>query len=136
MTAAKSDAELRQLAMDIANGKVFTSNHIPAKEYDRLPLIFLPLVMMNDQQRLRFVNDPPGMVYQYWGEDMLSYGFDGYPTFASYRVLPQAEYDRLQPMVREAMSLVVGFVAGAPAAAAHLKEEQSDHRPGQHPQNE
>lgn len=136
MTAAKSDAELRQLAMDIANGKVFTSNHIPAEAYDRLPVIFLPIALMDDQQRLRFVNDPPGMVYQYIGEDMCAYGTDGYPTFTSYRRLSQAEHDRIQPMVREAMSLVAGFVAGAPAAAAHLKEEQSDHRPGQHPQNE
>lgn len=112
-TTAKTDAELRQLAMDIANGKVFTSNHIPPDDFRRLPTVFLPLAMLDDTARQAFVAEPPGLIYQYWGVDMATYGADAYPTFFSFCCLNQEEYDRFRPLVREAFALVEGFIADA-----------------------
>ena len=112
MTAVKTDAELRTLALDIASGKVFTSNHIPSDDFRRLPTVFLPLALLDDAARQAFVANPPALIYQYWGVDMTTYGADGYPTFVSYCQLNQEEYDRFRPLVAEAFALVENFVAG------------------------
>ena len=86
----KTEQELRQLAVDIKSGAVFTTNHMPTSDEHMIGSIFMPLMLMNEEQHKDFIDKKPGMVYEYL-EKAMPRSVNGYPTFMSFEFLTEEE---------------------------------------------
>jgi hypothetical protein len=111
-----TDEELKQLAQDIVDKKVFTSNHLPQDDPMLLGCVFIPLVMMNDEQQAEFIEKKPGMVYEYLDKAM-PMGIDNFPCFMSMRYVTEDEYSKLRTFYEELKA------AQAPTAAPAAPEQ-------------
>ena len=59
----KTDAELRDIALDIEGGSIFTDRHLRPNEHDRmLRSIFMPLALMDEERLDKFVKSEPGLI--------------------------------------------------------------------------
>lgn len=58
-----TDDEIKQLADDIYRGRVFTDRHV--QNPDDIPRVFIPLVLIDDEQREELNANPPGLIYEY-----------------------------------------------------------------------
>ena len=58
------DFELRRLAMDILDGRVYTDSHIPENETHALGRVFMPLMFMDADAKAKFLEEKPGMIYE------------------------------------------------------------------------
>ena len=96
----KTDEQLKQLAKDIHTGVVFTSNHLPQEDPMLLGAVFMPLVMMSDQQQQDFVAQNPGMVYEYI-EKAGPRSMNGYPMFMSFQFITIDEYEKVRVFYEE-----------------------------------
>jgi len=97
----KTDAELRQLAADAVEGRVFGSWMVG--DTASLPLVFMPLALgaqlPKDTQH----------VYEYL-EKAGPRGINGYPSFFSFHVLVKDEAERLQPLIDELVEQKKAFL--------------------------
>ena|SRR5271157_157264 len=91
----KTDEQLKQLAKDIFTGLVFTNNHIPPDDPMALGIVFMPLVMMNDEQQAEFTAKQPGMVYEYL-DKAGPREMNGLPMFTSLQFITVDEYEKLR----------------------------------------
>lgn len=96
-----SNKDIAKLALEIYRGEIFTDRHIREGEgQDVLGMIFMPLIMMNDDQRQELIDNPPGLVYEY----RASAGpraINGYPMFSSCRFLAQEAADKVWKKYKE-----------------------------------
>jgi len=104
----KTDAELKQLALDMYAGKVFTDRHFrnPEEANRLLPMVFLPLAFMTEVQIRKL--DGAGMFYEYLDQAAPN-GINGYPIFFSCKVLKASELVRLERLyarIHEALAEV------------------------------
>lgn len=76
--------ELKQIALDIHKGLIFTDRHIT--EPATLPGVFTLLLFMTEQQRDKLETDPPGLVFEYLAKAG-SMTMNGEPTFLSLQML-------------------------------------------------
>jgi len=79
-----TEKEATELAKDIYSGLVFTDRHIQFKL--DFPLIFMSFALMEDEDRQELVDNPPGMVYQYYA-NALPRTINGNPCFLSCQLL-------------------------------------------------
>jgi hypothetical protein len=94
----KTDAELRQLAMDIVENKVFTDRHLNENEASMLGQVFMPIIFMSEEQTKKVFEDV-GMVYEYYSEAGPR-GINGLPVFMTVRFLSSDESNRIAPMIK------------------------------------
>ena len=97
---SRSSAELRQLAMDIASGSVFTSGQVRETSQDMLGLIFMPLIFMSDERRKELTKAKIVMIYEYIREAGQR-SINGYPIFMSCHMLDKTDAARVWELVRE-----------------------------------
>lgn len=107
-----TDEELRALARDVAEGRVFTDRHI--RDAGLFASVFMPLVFMDDEYRARLEANPPGLVYEYL-EKAGPRSVNGYPMFLSLRLLSQPDAVRMFDFYTEYQKRVADF-----AGAAHV----------------
>lgn len=102
-----TDAELGQLALDLAGGRVFTDRDV--RHAEDVPAVFMPLIFMDrrDLARLTVAMEDGAVLYEYLSR-ALPTGVDGMPCFASMRVLDPAEADTVRRRV-----LAIREAAGA-----------------------
>ena len=86
---SRSDDEIRALAVDVIEGKVFGSWMVPHEDSDLLGSIFMVLNFLDLDGR-----EDIGHVYEYLGEAG-GRGVNGYPSFMSIRYLNKEECRRL-----------------------------------------
>lgn len=96
----KTDEQLKQLAKDIFTGLVFTNNHIPPDDPMALGIVFIPLVMMNDEQQKDFESKKPGMVYEYL-DKAGPRSMNGLPMFMSFQFVTEDEYVKVRAFYEE-----------------------------------
>ena len=77
-------AELKQIALDIHKGLIFTDRHIT--EPATLPGVFMLFLFMTEQQRDKLETDPPGLIFEYLAKAG-SRAINGEPTFLSLQML-------------------------------------------------
>ncbi len=79
----KEDSELKQIAMDLCDGKIFCDLHLSDRK-SNLPLVFLPIAFgaFKDEEDVKNI----GLVYEYLSEAGPR-GINGFPNFTSMRVL-------------------------------------------------
>ncbi len=101
---------LRQLALDIVEGKVFTTNwHMPKEALDLVPQVFMPILFMTAAQKRKVGR--LGLLYEYI-DKAGPWSINGYPIFFSMRVLNRRDLRRLVPLVLEAKQQREAFVRG------------------------
>jgi hypothetical protein len=90
----RSDVDLKQIAMDIVNGHIFCSLSIPQHDADVLPLVFMPLSLASSDYGKWCVDNQIHVLYEYMGK-RLKMGVNGYPIFASMRLLSKSDAERM-----------------------------------------
>lgn len=81
------EKELTQLAKDIVNNLVFTSNHINPNENDLIGNIFMPLLLGATSDMSQGQINDIGMIYEYYKNNSGGWAINGYPTFFSCRFI-------------------------------------------------
>jgi len=111
MDLDKSDVELKQLAIDLAQGRIFTDRDI--RDPSMLGVVFMPLIFMDEKLVKELKAEPPGLVYEYLSAAG-SRSINGMPCFFSCRMLSKADADKVYEMARrvvEAECKAVGLEA-------------------------
>ncbi len=83
---SQSEEFLTQLAKDIVNNLVFTSDHMPHEKLETLGIVFMPLLLGALQHYSEEAVKDIGMIYEYYKQACPT-SINGYPTFISFRIL-------------------------------------------------
>jgi hypothetical protein len=89
-----NEKELKQLALDVVEGRVFGTWNMKSCEHD-LPLVFMPLALMTEP-----LPEDTAHIYEHL-DKAGPMSVNGMPTFVSCRILLKEDSDKLMPMVRE-----------------------------------
>lgn len=90
----KTEQELKQLALDISDGKVFGSWDIPEGQDHMLGSIFMVLLFLTEDQR----KEKPHAIYEYF-DKAGPRSVNGFPIFMSCHYLSKEETTQLQALV-------------------------------------
>lgn len=109
---AKTDEEIRQLAVDAEGGLVFTDRHINKNEDPGiLGSVFMPLAFMDGGQKKSFQEDVAsgkiGLIYEEM-EKAMPRSINGYPIFMSMKYLSKDEADRFFEAIKQLREFVEG----------------------------
>jgi hypothetical protein len=100
---------LRQLALDLVEGRAFSSMQIRPEDIHLAPSVFMPLAFGDVRDLARSgVTD----VYQYV-DKAAAHGINGYPMFSSMHCIYKEESPRLLELIREAQAHRKEFVEAA-----------------------
>ena len=102
-----TDSELKQLAVDIAEGKVFGSWMV--KQTDLLPMIFLPL-SFGGAEKLKDIE--VWSLFEY-SEKALGNQIKGHPVFPSFKYLTKDDCEKLNPMLEKLKLMKQEFLNGS-----------------------
>ena len=101
--------EIRKLALDIAEERVFGSWMIPEDELDNtLAIVFMPLALGGEKN----LPEDASVLYEYLDKSKHK-TTKGYPIFVSMKVLSQSELAQLIPLVTKIKSLKEEFLKGS-----------------------
>ena len=91
--------ELKRLAVDIVEGKVFGTWNIPSEDRNLVPLIFVPLCFIDEKQFRKLKSRKVAHVYEY----LYKAGprsVNGYPIFFSCRFLTRKDWKKVVRYIR------------------------------------
>lgn len=110
---AKSEEEIRRLAVDIVSGQVFTSAHIRGNDVENLlRLIFMPLVFMTDDDIEVMKKNHIHVLYEYYSKAGPR-SINGYPIFMSFHVLDEADAAKVWTMMKKFEAKTLNFLGGS-----------------------
>lgn len=101
--------ELRGLAVDVVDGRVFTSDQV---ETEMLRSVFMAVHFMNQETIDKWENEPenaPALLYEYISEAG-PMAINGYPVFTSFRILLAADTALFRKYVQEYLAMRKQFV--------------------------
>ena len=78
-----TDDEIRKLAEDMYKGLIFTDRHLENQK--ELPMVFMPLALMDKELIGELVKNPPGMIYEYL-DKAGPMAINGMPMFLSLKM--------------------------------------------------
>jgi hypothetical protein len=105
---AKTDAEIKDLAMQLFRGEIFTSWMIAAHDINLLPNIFMPLVFIDEITRKEFIRD--GIVHFYGlYSEAVNMNINGYPIFYSMGMLNTEDGERVNQKLKQITELMSGI---------------------------
>jgi hypothetical protein len=102
-----TDDELKQIAIDLFEGRIFTDRHLKSMEDARMVFMLIPLGA--------FAEAPPeyidniGMIYEYLSEAGPR-SVNGYPSFLSLRVLSKEQTEKMLNFYDEYIKLKESFI--------------------------
>lgn len=102
----KTDQELKKLAIDIADGKIFTDRHL--RDINQLSMVFMILALMEENDYNSFIHEV-GLIYEYMSEAG-PMSINGMPIFMSVRRLSIEEAQKVDSFYKEYMSFKEGFL--------------------------
>lgn len=112
-----TDEELRQLAVDVEDGKVFGSWMIPEEHLDvQLPIVFLPFYWGAAE---KIKDQDVSVIYEYVDRTKRKTP-NGYPVFTSFRTLTKEECDKLGKLITRLRQIKQAFLA------LEIKEDNND----------
>lgn len=94
-----SDEQVKEFALGIIEGSIFTEMHVRPQDRNLLGMIFMPLMFMelSPEERGAYEKAPPGMCYARTGSrNTAGRSINGYPIFWSCAFLSRADTDRVQ----------------------------------------
>lgn len=92
----KKPVDLKQLAMDLYENKVFTDRHLLSSGNDYLiPSVFMPVALGAFSGKTQEeIKAEVGMIYEYYSEAGPR-GINGYPCFFSFRILSPEDTEKM-----------------------------------------
>jgi len=78
-----TDDEIRKLAEDMYKGLIFTDRHLENQK--ELPMVFMPLALMDKELIGELIKNPPGMIYEYL-DKAGPMAINGMPMFLSLKM--------------------------------------------------
>lgn len=101
--------KIKQLAMDIVDGKVFGSWMMRDGDDRLMPTIFMPVMFMPEWWALECVRDKISQVYEYQSEAMPR-GVNGYPCFGSMRLIDRNDVAKLDIAINKLVAMKQAFM--------------------------
>lgn len=83
----RDKTELKQIAIDILAGRIFTDRDVP--ESLDIENCFMILILLKSEQVRELSADPPGLIYEYVSEAIKGRTINGMPIFFSMRMINQ-----------------------------------------------
>jgi hypothetical protein len=90
----KSYSEIKQIAVDMAENKIFSNLHINKLDYSHMIMVFMPLIFLDEEQRKNLAKQKYVFAYEYYSEAGPR-GVNGMPTFTSVRFLNEEDYQTM-----------------------------------------
>lgn len=100
--------ELKQIAIDIVDGKIFSSLSI--KNPSELGFIFMPLALGAFSEKTKEEIEDVGILYEYMSES--SRTINGNPSFLSFRFLSKKDSETVISLIKEYQKIKEGFANG------------------------
>jgi hypothetical protein len=97
---------IKNLALGIFKGEVFTNNHVDGSDLHLLPSIFLPLETLPEGKEKELVVHPPSMVYAYVKDALSNRTINGYPVFCTACLLWKQDTEALALQYKNLMAAV------------------------------
>lgn len=94
---SKTPEELKQIAIDIRAGRIFTDRHI--QNLDDLSMVFMVFLFMKKEDIEDLRQSGVGLVYEYMEEANKHRSINGYPIFMSHKYLNIEDCKKLQEIV-------------------------------------
>ena len=105
-----NDKELKQLAIDISEGKVFGTFHMRPDDMERnMAVVFMPLVFMNEKQRKKLEDEKVAHFYEYI-DQAGPRSVNGMPCFFSMRNIDQENWEKVVKYIKEYETRVSSFL--------------------------
>lgn len=92
MKEPKTDEELKQIALDIYSGKIFSDRDCPDEHSVRT--VFMPLALMDNEQLQELVNDKAAFIYEYL-DKAGPMACNGMPMFLSFKYLAEDDLEKV-----------------------------------------
>ena len=106
----KTDQELKQLAADIYENKVFTDRHLQERERDhQVGLTFYPVLFGAFDDMKEEEQKEISMLYEYM-DKAASRSCNGHPIFMSVRFLTKKEHERMNYFYEEYRAIKESFL--------------------------
>jgi len=102
------ETELRQLALDIADGKVFGSWSLWGTQH-LLQIVFMPLAFMSREDLEAMTEKKVVHLYEYLSEAGPRC-INGYPIFTSFRTITEKEWEWLVPVIEKLLKHKESFL--------------------------
>ncbi len=103
------DKELKQLAIDIVEQKVFGTFHMNKCEIAHLSSVFMPLLFIDKKQSEKLTAKKIVHLYEYYSE-ALPVGVNGMPCFMSMRNIVQKDWQKIVRYIAEYKIKVKSFL--------------------------
>ena len=87
-----SDKELRELAISLYKGEIFTDRHL--RKNDNIGSTFVPLMLLDQETIDDWKTNPPGLIYEFM-KKASPIGINGNPIFFSMRLLTVEDTKKL-----------------------------------------
>lgn len=84
----KTDADLKKIAVDLFEGKIYTDRHIP--EGESLAMVFMPIALGAFQNTTEEEIKNIGLIYEYL-DQAGPRSINGMPNFFSFKMLTRSE---------------------------------------------
>jgi hypothetical protein len=102
---SKSDKEIKELALDLFNGRIFVDRQIPKGQEDLIMMIFMPLVFSGEELGKWMKKNNIDLIYGRM-TDTMPRSINGYPIFDSIAFLDKADTVRLFEKHKEISDLI------------------------------
>jgi hypothetical protein len=97
--------EIKQLATDIFQNKVFTDRHIPSNQRDIIPSVFMVIALGGLANCSKSYVKDIGMIYEYLDKASPT-GINGYPIFVSVRLASKADAEKVWELYNQMKAAV------------------------------
>lgn len=88
----RTNETLKEIALGLYKGEIFTSMQVPEHETHLLPVIFMPLMAMSTED-LKSREEVPYVVFSHMKHTLGSRGINGFPIFSACEFLTKEEFD-------------------------------------------
>ena len=117
--------ELKQLAADIVENKVFGTFHMGKDHMGSMNSVFLPLVFMEEKDKQEMSDNKIVHLYEYHSE-ATSFAVNGWPCFLSFRQISKDDWTKLIEYMKEYEEKVKTFLDEDSVEQKILKEQPDD----------
>ena len=103
------EKELKQLAIEISENKVFGTFHIKDCTVDKTTMVFMPLLFMEDESKQELIDNEITHIYEYV-EKAGPRSINGMPVFMSFRTISKTDWGKTCKYIKEYEIKVKSFL--------------------------
>jgi hypothetical protein len=90
----RTEEELKQLAKDLLDDKIFTDAHIREGDDSLLGSIFMPIIFIDQKQRDKMEAECVSVLFEYYSKAGPR-SINGYPMFTSMNYMTKDEWEKV-----------------------------------------